>query len=229
MMTSSNENIFRVTGHLCGEFIGDRWIPSQSPVTRSFMFSSIWAWMNGWINIHEAGDLRRHSAHYDVTVMLMITLWGWGCGLRLWMHEQLFVKFLTGVCGSGFPSDTLHRGPTDVEDDRPPHPKMARAVPASGLYASIVTFHALKCWLIACELTYTVYMNSCECCIYGKQCPFSLYRRWQNSVGMWRTTNAGGTHDVVDDNLGCGRRHSSVNVSNYIKHVLISGRWISHG
>ena len=30
MMTSSNGNIFRVTGHLCGEF------PSQRPVTRSF-------------------------------------------------------------------------------------------------------------------------------------------------------------------------------------------------
>ena len=28
MMTSSNGNIFRVTGPLCGEFTGDRWIPS---------------------------------------------------------------------------------------------------------------------------------------------------------------------------------------------------------
>ena len=27
MMTSSNWNIFRVTGHLCGEFTGPRWIP----------------------------------------------------------------------------------------------------------------------------------------------------------------------------------------------------------
>ena len=27
MMTSSNENIFRVTGHLCGEFNGHWWIP----------------------------------------------------------------------------------------------------------------------------------------------------------------------------------------------------------
>ena len=26
-MTSSNGNIFRVTGHLCGEFTGPRWIP----------------------------------------------------------------------------------------------------------------------------------------------------------------------------------------------------------
>ena len=27
MMTSSNGDIFRVTGHLCGEFTGHRWIP----------------------------------------------------------------------------------------------------------------------------------------------------------------------------------------------------------
>ena len=27
MLTSSNGNIFRVTGHLCGEFAGPRWIP----------------------------------------------------------------------------------------------------------------------------------------------------------------------------------------------------------
>ena len=26
-MTSANENFFRVTGRLCGEFIGLRWIP----------------------------------------------------------------------------------------------------------------------------------------------------------------------------------------------------------
>ena len=36
MMTSSNGNIFRVTGHLCGEFTGARWIPTQRPVTQSF-------------------------------------------------------------------------------------------------------------------------------------------------------------------------------------------------
>ena len=36
IMTSSNENIFRVTGLLCGEFIGPRWIVPQRPVTWSF-------------------------------------------------------------------------------------------------------------------------------------------------------------------------------------------------
>ena len=36
MMTSSNENIFRVTGHLCGEFTGPGEFPAQRPVTRSF-------------------------------------------------------------------------------------------------------------------------------------------------------------------------------------------------
>ena len=36
MMTSSNGNIFRVTGPLCGEFTGPGEFPPQRPVTRSF-------------------------------------------------------------------------------------------------------------------------------------------------------------------------------------------------
>ena len=33
------------------------------------MFSLICAWINGWVNNGEAGVLRRHPAHCDVTVM----------------------------------------------------------------------------------------------------------------------------------------------------------------
>ena len=33
------------------------------------MFSLIGAWINGLVNNGEAGDLRRHRAHYDVIVM----------------------------------------------------------------------------------------------------------------------------------------------------------------
>ena len=36
MMTSSNGNIFRVTGLLCGEFTGPGEFPTQRPVTQSF-------------------------------------------------------------------------------------------------------------------------------------------------------------------------------------------------
>ena len=36
MMTSSNGNIFRVTGLLCGEFAGHRGIPRKRQVTRGF-------------------------------------------------------------------------------------------------------------------------------------------------------------------------------------------------
>ena len=39
MMMSANGNIFRVTGHLWGEFTGHRWIPTQRPVMRSFDIS----------------------------------------------------------------------------------------------------------------------------------------------------------------------------------------------
>ena len=44
--------------------------PTQWPVMRSFgVFFFICAWINGWVNNNEDGDLRRHHAHYDVIVM----------------------------------------------------------------------------------------------------------------------------------------------------------------
>ena len=67
-MTSSNGNIFRVTGRLCGEFTGHRWIPSTKASDAELLFSLICAWINGWVNNGEAGDLRRHRSHYDVSV-----------------------------------------------------------------------------------------------------------------------------------------------------------------
>ena len=97
MMTSSNGNIFRVTGHLCGNSPGTLilypWWHHQmetfsallaicagihrSPVNfphkgqwrGALMFSLICTRLNGWENNGEAGDFRRHRAHYDVTAM----------------------------------------------------------------------------------------------------------------------------------------------------------------
>ena len=37
---------------------------------RPLMFSLICTWTNDWINNRDAGDLRRHRAHYDVIVMI---------------------------------------------------------------------------------------------------------------------------------------------------------------
>ena len=33
------------------------------------MFSLVCAWINGWVNNRQSGDLRRHRDHYDVIVM----------------------------------------------------------------------------------------------------------------------------------------------------------------
>ena len=43
--------------------------PAQSHWRRTLMFSLICSWMNDWVNNREAGDLKCHQAHYDVTVM----------------------------------------------------------------------------------------------------------------------------------------------------------------
>ena len=37
----------------------------------ALIFSFIYAQTNGWANLWDTGDLRRHRAHYDITVMLI--------------------------------------------------------------------------------------------------------------------------------------------------------------
>ena len=73
-MTSSNENIFRITGPLCGEFTGHWWNPTQRPVTRSF---------DGFFYLHLNKRLSKQS-------------WGWWfetLSHSLWRHrnEMLFI------------------------------------------------------------------------------------------------------------------------------------------
>ena len=77
MMTSSNGNIFRVTGPLCGEFTGPGEFLTQRPVTRSFDVFFDLRLNKGWVNNREAGDLRRHCGHYDVNVMILSIKWYW--------------------------------------------------------------------------------------------------------------------------------------------------------
>ena len=43
--------------------------PHKDQRRGALMFSLICAWINGWVNNREAGDLRRHRAHCDVIVM----------------------------------------------------------------------------------------------------------------------------------------------------------------
>ena len=71
-MTSSNESIFRVTG-LRGIHRPPVNSPHRGQWREAFKFSLICASINGWVNNRQAGDLRRHRAHYDVTVMITWT------------------------------------------------------------------------------------------------------------------------------------------------------------
>ena len=43
--------------------------PHKGQQHGALMFSLIRAWINGWVNNREAGDLRRHCTQYDVIVM----------------------------------------------------------------------------------------------------------------------------------------------------------------
>ena len=86
--------------------IGD--FPAQRPLTRSFDVSFDLRLKYGWANNREAGDLRRHCAHYDVTVMIKrltniikyvgwCTIWYDSIDQVLFFHQNrtvIFVPFL---------------------------------------------------------------------------------------------------------------------------------------
>ena len=75
MMTSSNGYIFRVTGRLCGEFTGPRWIPgtkASDAELRCFLWSAPEKTVE--YLIVRLVILRRHRAHYDAILMYLAHL-----------------------------------------------------------------------------------------------------------------------------------------------------------
>ena len=58
--------------------------PHKGQWRGALMFSLICGWINGWVNNREAGDLRRHRAHYDVSEMN----YHWKCQNVLWVMRS---------------------------------------------------------------------------------------------------------------------------------------------
>ena len=82
---------------------GIHWSPVNSPHKGQWrgalMFSLICAWINGWVNNREAGDLRRHLAHYDVTVMGIVCVTS---KCFCWtIPTSEYIKHLGSVCFRG--------------------------------------------------------------------------------------------------------------------------------
>ena len=72
--------IFAALLAVTGEF------PSHRPVTRSLMFSLICAWISGWINNREAGDVGRNRAHHVVTAIFQDPLLAY-IRKRIWLFR----------------------------------------------------------------------------------------------------------------------------------------------
>ena len=91
MMALLNANIFRVTGPLCREFTGDRWIP-LTKASNAEILCFLWSapWIDSWVNNCEAGVLRHHRAHYDIIVMLWLT----ACMVGLFATRNVFSVYL---------------------------------------------------------------------------------------------------------------------------------------
>ena len=100
MMTSSNGNIFRVTGPLCGEFTGPGEFPTQRPVTRSFdvfldlrlnkrLSKQPWGW---WFET-PSWSLWRQRNEQDLIHATPYSQLNQCCGCQ-WTFSMLEVRFL---------------------------------------------------------------------------------------------------------------------------------------
>ena len=113
-MMSSNGNISALLAICLGNspVIGE--FPSQRPWREALIFL-ICAWINDLVNNGDAGDLRRHRAHYDVTVMEPTTVGS------LWLENDLHENELEFESHMGRSkkfvrvfSDDIHGNPRDL-------------------------------------------------------------------------------------------------------------------
>ena len=65
--------------------------PHKGQWRGALMFTLICVWINGWVNNHEAGDLRRYRVHYGVIVMVTHRSHEKGPLLSRW-HFQFMVR-----------------------------------------------------------------------------------------------------------------------------------------
>ena len=71
MMTSSMETFSALLAICVGIHLSPVNSPHKGQWRGALVFSSICVWINGWVNIREAGDLKRHRAHYIYMVYII--------------------------------------------------------------------------------------------------------------------------------------------------------------
>ena len=85
--------------------------PHKGQWRGALTFSLICTRTNGWANNWNAGDLRRHRAHYDVTVMLASVGWEKYSDIKFDRNNEWndFPKSIIGILPRGF-THCLHTG-----------------------------------------------------------------------------------------------------------------------
>ena len=108
MMTSSNGNIFRVTGHVLGSPRSPVTSPHKGQWRGALMFSLICVWINGWVNNREAGDfgtlscpLWRHCNVFVIGGFVVSRRWCFmNCVRTTLTHPNVFIVLVLRMQGS---------------------------------------------------------------------------------------------------------------------------------
>ena len=75
--------------------------PHKGQWCGALMFSLICAWINSSVNYRDAGGLRCHRAHYDISVMKISVIklrWSWDCIIFIMLVKQHFYMEMVPRC-----------------------------------------------------------------------------------------------------------------------------------
>ena len=150
MITSSNGNIFRVTGPLWGESTDSRWIPLTKASDGKF-WCFFYLRLSKRLSNLDAGDLRRHCVHYDVIVMNNF--------------ENVFADEMYSMLQNGFRSGNIIQKGLNREASRNFERQFAyRITEATTLLLHILVW--LKSNSGQCHWSSWLYLNQTKCVIH---------------------------------------------------------------
>ena len=125
MMTSSDGNIFRVTGHLCGEFTGHRWIPrtkaSDAALLRFLWSASEQSW--GWWFETLSRPLWRHRNDENIDLKMSPVEWRpfcWGLEMsrsKLHYNDAIMSKMASQITGAWIVCFALCSGAEQIKHE----------------------------------------------------------------------------------------------------------------
>ena len=138
--------------------------PHKGQWRGALMFPLICAWISGWVNYREAGDLRRHRAQYDLIVMIKPDRTSGPIKNRYYNHTKI-EHFITGDIFHGYIVYLISKCVANERTVRAPLPYFIQKHERTYILARIFTkchplptLHVVDSWAVSSKMTISCFI-----------------------------------------------------------------------